>query len=115
MSVQQWVQVCDQQQLLANAGVTALIGEQQVAVFYVPANDQVFAVDNLDPVTGAQVMARGLIGSQGEQMYVASPLLKQRYCLHTGQGLDDDAQRLNNWPVRLNDGMVEVALEAASA
>ena len=113
MSVQQWIPICSESQLIPNAGVAALLGEQQLAVFYVPAKQQFFALDNLDPITGAQVMARGLIGNQGEQWYVASPLLKQRYCLHSGRGLDDQAT-LSRWPVRCVNGMVEVAWSQAA-
>ena len=109
MSAQQWIPICNENQLLPNGGVAALVGERQLAVFYVPAKQQLFAMDNLDPVTGAQVMARGLIGIQGDQLYVASPLLKQRYCLQSGQGLDEGHQALPCWPVRNVNGTVEVA------
>lgn len=113
MSQQQWIQVCEETALLANGGVAALHGERQLALFYVPQQEQVFALDNFDPVMEAQVMARGLVGNQGEQWYVASPLLKQRYCLHSGQGLDDQTTSLISWPARCVDGMVEVALTCA--
>ncbi|MDP6969815.1 MAG: nitrite reductase small subunit NirD [Gammaproteobacteria bacterium] len=114
MSTQQWIPVCHENQLLPDAGVAALLGERQLALFYVSAKQQFFVLDNLDPVTGAQVMARGLIGNQGEQWYVASPLLKQRYCLHSGQSLDDDQVALPSWPARCINGMVEVALPEAA-
>ncbi len=113
MYKQQWIKLCRADQLLGNAGVAALVGERQLALFYVPANDAVYAVDNFDPVTGAQVMARGLVGSQGDQYYVASPLLKQRYCLATGQGLDDAKVQLGSWPVRRVAGDIEVAISEA--
>lgn len=113
MDKQQWIKLCKEEQLLSNAGVAALVGERQLALFYVPANDAVYAVDNFDPVTKAQVMARGLVGNQGEQYYVASPLLKQRYCLATGQGLDDADMQLGSWPVRRKGGDIEVAISAA--
>ena len=113
MDKQQWIKLCTEEQLLDNAGVAALVGERQLALFYVPANDAVYAVDNFDPVMEAQVMARGLVGSQGEQHYVASPLLKQRYCLATGQGLDDAKVSLGSWPVRRVGGAIEVAMSEA--
>ncbi|HCH23102.1 MAG TPA: nitrite reductase (NAD(P)H) small subunit [Oceanospirillaceae bacterium] len=113
MSQQQWTAVCEETDLLANGGVAVLHGERQLALFYVPQQQKVFALDNFDPVMRAQVMARGLVGNQGEQWYVASPLLKQRYCLHSGQGLDDQTTSLVSWPARCIDGVVEVALASA--
>ena len=40
----------------------------------------VFAIDNVDPVSQAAVMSRGLIGSLGERVVVASPLCSTSTC-----------------------------------
>ena len=46
----------------------------------------------------------------GGRPTVASPLLKQRFDLHTGECLDDPARRVTVHRARLHRGVVEVAL-----
>lgn len=100
------VPVCRIEQLVPERGVAALVGEAQVALFLIVG--RVFAIDHRDPRTGANVLARGIVGTAGDRVYVASPLHKERYDLHTGECLDDDAFRVRTWGVDLRDGIVHV-------
>ncbi len=81
----------------------------QVALFR--TGDELFAVDNLDPVGGAYVMSRGIVGSRGGVPTVASPLHKQVYDLRTGR-LPGPARgdRCPGTTSRCRDGLVEVRL-----
>ncbi len=69
-------------------------------------------MSNHDPFSGSMVISRGIVGSRGDRPTVASPVYKQVFDLGTGQCLDDDAVRLATHPVRVRDGVVEVALTA---
>jgi len=114
-----WVDVCAATDVLADRGVCALIEGVAVALFRcsgrsVEGHDRWFAVDNRDPFTGASVLSRGLVGSAGDRVTVASPLLKQRFDLATGQCIDDVAMTLGVWPIRVVDGRVEVGTEPSS-
>jgi nitrite reductase (NADH) small subunit len=100
--------VCDAERLTPNRGVAALFGEQQVAIFRVGDVDEVFAIDNQCPFSGAAVMSRGIIGSHGDAITVASPIYKQRFDLRTGACLDDPNVRLTTFAARIVDGRVEV-------
>lgn len=105
-----WVEIAAIERLLNERGVAALVGDAPVAVFRVC--DEVFAIDHIEPFTGAPVLARGLVGSTGDDvLYVASPLHKQRFCLRTGACLDDPSASVRAWPVRVSDGAVYVASE----
>ena len=106
----EWIDVCDATLLTPNRGVAALLGEQQVAVFHVSPGDEVLAVDNLDPFSGAAVLSRGIVGSAGETLTVASPVFKQRFDLRTGACIDDPDVRLATFAARIRDGRVEVSL-----
>jgi len=111
-AVSVWVAVCPVTDLTPGRGVAALLGDQQVAVFLLgfPAGSpDLRAVGNIDPFGRAAVMSRGLVGSRGAVPTVASPLLKQVYCLDTGACLDDDTYALPVYPVRVRAGVVEVA------
>ena len=108
---QVWRAVCAREDLVLNSGVVALVGHAQVALFYVASiggAQQLFAVDNRDPATGVNVIGRGLIGSLGGDLVIASPLYKQHYRLEDGTCLEDGTLRLNTWPVRLVGDVVEI-------
>jgi nitrite reductase (NADH) small subunit len=107
-----WVTVCSDTDLVSNSGVCALLNEQQVALFQIKVgNDtQIFAVSNWDPIGKANVLYRGLLGSVENVKVVISPLYKQRYCLDSGQCLDDDAIKLLVYPVRIEQNQVQLQL-----
>lgn len=113
--VQSWQPVCGREDLVPNSGVVALVGTAQVALFQViDANGatQLFAVDNRDPVTGINVIGRGIIGSLAGDLVIASPLYKQHYRLKDGTCLENPAMRLRTWAVRLEGDVVEIDLQA---
>ena len=106
--MRRWVPVCTVDRLVPDRGVAALVDGRQVAVFLL-ATGEVFAVDNVDPFSGAAVMSRGLVGDAAGTPTVASPVYKQRFDLRSGRCLDDDATRLEPWPARKGGGFVEVS------
>ena len=104
-----WEQVCRLDDLEECWGEAALVGTVQVALFRLPG-DRLHAVGNIDPRTGAAVMARGIIGSRGAAPTVASPLHKEVYDLATGASISG-GQGLRTYPVRCVDGLVELFIE----
>lgn len=95
-----WLTVCDLTHLLPGRGVAALLPDGgQVALFRDRAG-RLYAIDNRDPFGGAAVLSRGLTGTHQGRPFVASPLLKQRFDLETGQCLDDEAVRVTAYEVR---------------
>ncbi|WPP01650.1 nitrite reductase small subunit NirD [Pseudomonas sp. HR96] len=109
---QTWQVVCNRADLVANSGVVAWLQGRQIALFYVPQGsdgEQVFALDNCDPQSGANVIGRGLLGSLNGRRVVASPLYKQHFCLQDGTCLESAEQRLQVWPARIRGDSVELA------
>lgn len=104
----QWIPVCDKDELIPDSGICVKSGSQQIALFCEGNGQQVYAVDNLDPVGKANVISRGLLGSAESVTYVASPLLKHRFDLKTGICLDDENLRLRTWQVRIQGNQVEI-------
>ncbi|KOU72802.1 nitrite reductase [Streptomyces sp. MMG1533] len=95
-----WFTVCDLNVLLPGRGVAALLPDGgQVALFRDRAGS-LYAIDNRDPFSGAAVLSRGLLGAQQGRPFVASPLLKQRFDLTSGQCLDDESVRIATYEVR---------------
>lgn len=100
-----WTAVCTLDRLWVDRGAAALVDGDQVALFRL-ADDEVLAVGHRDPFTGANVMARGLVGSRGDVPTVASPLHKQVFDLRTGRCLDDPEVTLGRWDVQVVDAVV---------
>jgi len=107
------VSVCDIARLTPDLGVAALFGDLQVAIFLLSSGD-VYAVQNLDPFSGANVMSRGITGTRGTEPTIASPIYKQVFSLTTGLCLatmDRDpvtpgGPDLETFPVTLDNGQV---------
>jgi nitrite reductase (NADH) small subunit len=102
-----WVRVCTLAQLDRERGVAALVGDRQIALFRT-FDDELFALDNQDPFSGAMVMSRGIVGTRVGVPTVASPMYKQVFDLRTGQCFDEAAVSIGTYPVRLVEGWLEV-------
>ncbi|KPB79982.1 nitrite reductase small subunit [Pseudomonas syringae pv. tomato] len=108
-----WYALCERKDLVANSGVVAWLEGKQIALFYLPdtaQGEQLFAIDNRDPKSGANVIGRGLTGQIAGELVIASPLYKQHFRLHDGSCIEYPEQRLEVWPVRLNGERVEIAV-----
>jgi nitrite reductase (NADH) small subunit len=103
-----WQAVCRFDALRAERGVAALVDREQVALFRL-VDGSVAAVDHLDPYCRAYVIARGIVGSSGDRITVASPMHKQVFDLATGECLSEAGPGLRPWPARVVDGWVQVA------
>lgn len=103
----QWDTVCAIDLIPANAGACALIDGVQVAIFRV--GNELFAIDNHDPIGAANVLARGIVCNIKGELCVASPLYKQHFSLRSGVCLEDSSVRVNTYSVRQNGGFIEVA------
>ena len=90
-----WQSVCSQQDLVNDSGVVVWLDGAQVALFYLPGVEgkNLYAIDNHDPQSGANVIGRGLDGSLKGDLVVASPIYNQHFRLedHNGVGIADGA------------------------
>ncbi len=113
---EQWIDVCDLNDIVPNTGVCALINGEQVAVFHVIEGGQddaqkearIFAIGNYDPNADASVLSRGLVGSIGERIVVASPIYKQHFDLQTGECLEAPEHSVSAYPAHIDHGKVWV-------
>ena len=106
-----WTAICALDQIVPNTGVCALVSGQQVAVFRVPGSEHsVFAIGNYDPNSGASVLSRGLVGSLGARIVVASPIYKQHFDLATGECLEAPENSVPSYRTRIENGRVWVGV-----
>jgi nitrite reductase (NADH) small subunit len=97
----EWFTVCGLGSLLPGRGVAALLPDGRQAAVFRDRAGRLYALDNRDPFTGAAVLSRGLTGTHRGRPFVASPLLKQRFDLISGQCLDDDTVRVTAYQVQV--------------
>ncbi|NND67866.1 MAG: nitrite reductase small subunit NirD [Halioglobus sp.] len=105
-----WQALCGRDDLVAGSGVCALFDGEQVALFHLPAEEgEVFAIANHDPVGGANVLSRGVVGDVGGRLVVASPLYKQHFDLRTGECLEEEGVSVPVYRVRIEGDAVLIA------
>jgi nitrite reductase (NADH) small subunit len=95
-----WFTVCDLSVLTPGRGVAALLPDGRQVALFLDRAGRMYAIDNRDPFSGAAVLSRGLTGSHQGRPFVASPLLKQRFDLESGQCLDDETVTVATYEVR---------------
>jgi nitrite reductase (NADH) small subunit len=103
-----WAPVCTLARLTPDRGVAALVDGRPIALFRL-SSGELFAIGNVDPCSGANVLSRGVVGDLKGAPTVASPMYKQRFDLRTGECLDEPGKQVPVYSVRVVDGMVEVA------
>lgn len=105
-----WNQVCALDNIYPATGVCALIDGKQVAIFRPRDDQQVFAMDNMDPFARSNVLSRGILCEHKDQLWVASPLKKQRFNLIDGSCLENDQVSVSTYKTRVKEGNIEVQL-----
>ena len=103
----EWVAVCRLHEIVPNTGVCALVDGRQVAVFRLD-DDSVYAIEDLDPFSRANVLSRGIVGDLKGELVVASPVYKQHFSLTTGLCQEDPGVRVAVFPARLDGDAVLV-------
>lgn len=98
--------ICALGDLIEGAGVTALVDDEQIALFYLPdaAEPGIFAIGNHDPIGDAPVLSRGIVGDVDGELVVASPLYKQHFSLTRGVCLEDEAVSVPVYRTLVSDG-----------
>src|SRR5688572_9186987 len=99
-----WQSACALDELLPNSGVAALIVGHQFAIFRV--DDCVYALDNFDPHSRANVLSRGLVGDVQGELVVASPVYKHHFSLINGRCLEAPELSVRAYPARVANGQI---------
>ena len=109
MVEQQWKTLCQKDDLVVNSGVCALLDGEQIAIFCIGEDKQeVYAIGNYDPKGKANVLYRGIIGSIGDELVVASPLYKDHFSLTTGVCTENTELSVPVYQVRVSGQEVQV-------
>jgi len=105
----QWITICKLDDILPATGVCALVNHEHVAVFRPYNNNELYALSNIDPFAKASVLSRGIIAEHDNDLWVASPLKKQRFRLKDGYCFEEEAYSIESYEVKVNeDGLVQI-------
>jgi nitrite reductase (NADH) small subunit len=107
-AVETWTPVCALTDLLPNRGGAALLEDNEQVAIFRTSDDEVYALSNIDPFTGAAVLSRGIVGDLGGAPVVASPLHKEHFDLRTGTCVEDADVSVTVYPVRVENGTILV-------
>lgn len=105
----QWITICKLDEILPETGICALVGDKHVAIFRPYDSDELYAISNIDPFAEASVLSRGIVAEHENELWVASPLKKQRFRLKDGYCLEDEHYSIPHYAVKVDDdGVVQV-------
>jgi nitrite reductase (NADH) small subunit len=103
----EWQPVCRLTELEVKHGALALVRGQAVALFRTD-EATVYALANHDPFDRHAIVAKWIVGRDGDQPFVVSPLHKHAFDLRTGQCLSDPHVRITAYDVKVIHGVVLV-------
>ncbi len=104
--MENWIKIASTEDCPIGRGITALIDEEQIAVFHID-KDEWYAVQNLCPHENQMVISRGLCGDQNGEPKVACPLHKNSFSLKTGCHLGEGHDwKLKTFELKIEDNLV---------
>jgi nitrite reductase (NADH) small subunit len=74
-----WVDICPLSAIAPNTGVCAWVEGEQVAIFRVGNESEVFAISNYDPFSKAFVLSRGIVGESQWHLQSCLPNLQAKF------------------------------------
>ena len=109
----EWLSVGPADRIPADSGRAMEVPIGQIAVFHVARDNHFYATENRCPHQKDMVLARGLLGTDGDEPKVACPLHKKTFSLQSGKGLSDPNYCVQTFPVENRDGELFVKLPPA--
>ena len=100
------MKICRLDDIVPDAGVAALVGGEQVALFRV--DQKIYAIGNRDPFSGANVLSRGIVGDLMGELVVASPVYKQHFSLLTGRCIEDPSVSVPVYRARVEGADIQI-------
>lgn len=108
-----WFQACPADAVPAGGSVNVRTPVGQIALFRSGNGLRWYAARNRCPHWGEEVLWRGLVEENEEQVSIVCPIHKKKYSLQSGACLAGDAGSLQIYAVRLHDAWVEIDLASA--
>ena len=105
-----WTPLGSADEFPPDTGVTYRFGRAQIAVFHISHQNRWYATQAQCPHKGDAVLGRGILGDSCGEAKVACPFHKRTFSLATGQCTSGEGADIATFPVRVQDGIVQVEL-----
>ncbi len=109
--VKKWFKAALVEKFPKNGGANVKYGDLQIAVFNFTRLDKWYACQNLCPHKMQMILSRGMIGTAGDEPKVACPYHKKTFSLKTGENINGDECSIAIYPVKIEDGYVQIGVE----
>jgi nitrite reductase (NADH) large subunit len=106
----EWVRLASVDEVPEDGGIAVRYGDAQIALFHFASRGEWHATQNMCPHKRQMVLARGIVGDQGDVPKVACPLHKKTFDLRTGACLSGESLEIATFPVRIEGSDVLVEL-----
>ncbi|CAN5145996.1 nitrite reductase small subunit NirD [soil metagenome] len=104
-----WTAACPLDHLIPGRGVGVLLDDGSQAALFRLDDDSLHAIGNIDPISGAAVLSRGIVGDRAGRAVVQSPIKKQAFAFDDGCCLDAPTVSVPVYATRVGpDGFVGV-------
>ena len=95
-----WFTVCDARRLIPGRGVAALLPDGRQAALFLDRAGRMYAIDNRDPFSGADVLSRGLTGTRRRPPVRGLAAAQAALRPGVGRCLDDESVTVATYAVR---------------
>jgi NAD(P)H-dependent nitrite reductase small subunit len=100
------MKICRLDDIVPDTGVAALVGGEQIALFRI--DQEIYAIGNRDPFSGANVLSRGIVGDLNGELVVASPVYKQHFSLLSGRCIEDPSVSVPVYRARVEGADIQI-------
>jgi nitrite reductase (NADH) small subunit len=107
------IRLCSLDAIPPGRGACALVGVRQVALFRPRADEQVYALDNIDPFISAWALPDEAIVEHLGEFWAMGSLKRLRFRLRDGLCLENPGYSVLSLPVEVRHGVVYLLLQKA--
>ena len=110
-TMRSWFIACRTEDVPANGGVCVKYNDEQIALFHFTRKNEWYATQNECPHRKQMALSRGIIGDVADEPKIACPFHKKTFSLSTGECLSGDECSIKTYPVKIEKGLVLIAVE----
>ncbi len=111
MTTDNWIKVAQEADFATDVGGCIKHHNKHIAIFNINNRTEWYAIDNICPHKGQNVLSRGIVGDTDGEPKVACPLHKNAFLLKTGQCISDETTPgVRSYEIKCENGEIFINL-----